>query len=148
MKKFNPNVKGCTEPEREQVAVTNRYRMMFGHRRALRIHPLLVASARGHSEAMSKGGFFDHFDKINPGKYSPSDRMKLAGYDLAGGSENIASTGGSPEGAHEAWCHSSGHHRNILTPAWVELGSGNSGRNWTQNFGFRIDDDFEGGTPK
>jgi uncharacterized protein YkwD len=148
MKKYNPGVKGPTEPEREQVKITNEYRMMFGHRRALRIHPFLVTSARGHSEDMVKGGFFDHFDKINPGKYSPEDRMKLAGYQMIGCSENIASVGGSPESAHEGWIHSSGHHRNILTPAWVEMGSGNSGRDWTQNFGFRSEDDFEGGTPK
>jgi len=97
MKKYNPGVKGPTEPEREQVKITNEYRMMFGHRRALRIHPFLVTSARGHSEDMMKGGFFDHFDKINPGKYSPEDRMKLAGYQMIGCSENIASVGGSPE---------------------------------------------------
>jgi uncharacterized protein YkwD/pSer/pThr/pTyr-binding forkhead associated (FHA) protein len=148
MKKYNPSVKGPTEPEREQVRITNEYRMMFGHRRALRIHPFLVNSARGHSEDMVKGGFFDHFDKINPGKYSPEDRMKLAGYQMIGGSENIYAGGGSPESAHEGWIHSSGHHRNILTPAWVEMGSGNFGRDWTQNFGFRSEDDFEGGTPK
>ena len=74
--------------------------------------------------------------------------MKLAGYQIAGGSENIYQGSGSPEAAHQGWIHSSGHHRNILTPAWVEMGSGSSGNLWTQNFGFRIDDDWEGGVPK
>ena len=33
------------------------------------------------------------------------------------------------------WCHSSGHHRNILS-AWVDMGSGQAGGAlWTQNFG-------------
>src|SRR5262245_65919202 len=116
--------------------------MMFGHRRALRIHPFLVTAARGHSEDMMKGGFFDHFDKINPGKYSPEDRMKLAGYQLAGGSENIYAGGSDPQSAHDGWWHSSGHHRNILMPAWVELGSGVVGNDWTQHFGFRIVEDW------
>jgi len=31
------------------------------------------------------------------------------------------------------WCHSSGHHRNILS-GWTDLGSGVGGRNFTQNF--------------
>ncbi len=146
--KLNPSVKGPTEPEKKQVEVTNEYRLMFGHRRALRIHPMLVTSARGHSEDMSKLGFFDHFNKFNPEKHSPDDRMKLAGYQPAGDSENIYAGGSSPESAHQGWIHSSGHHRNILTPAWVEMGSGLSGNHWTQNFGFRMDDDWEGGVPK
>ena len=146
--KYNPSVKGPTEPERKQVEITNEYRIMFGHRRAVRIHPFLVQSARGHSEDMSKLGFFDHFNKANPAKYSPDLRMKLAGYQGAGSSENIYAGSGAPESAHDGWTHSSGHHRNLLTPAWVEMGSGCSGNHWTQNFGFRIDDDWEGGVPK
>lgn len=145
--KLNPTVKGPTEPEKQQVEITNQYRIMFGHRRALRINVCLVNSARGHSEDMSKLGFFDHFSPV-PGKNSPDDRMKLAGYQPAGGSENIYAGGSSPESAHQGWIHSSGHHRNILTPAWVEMGSGLSGNHWTQNFGFRLDDDWEGGVPK
>jgi uncharacterized protein YkwD len=145
--KHNPAVKGPTEPEREQVRITNEYRIMFGHRRALRIHPFLVQSARGHSDDMGKLGFFDHFSPV-PGKRTPDDRMKLAGYVPAGGSENIHAGSGSPEGAHEGWTHSSGHHRNLLSPGWVEMGTGQSGRFWTQNFGFRLDDDWEGGIPK
>jgi uncharacterized protein YkwD/pSer/pThr/pTyr-binding forkhead associated (FHA) protein len=144
---YNKTVKGATEPERKQVEITNDYRLMFGHRRALRIHPMLVTAARGHSEDMSKLGFFDHFSPV-PGKRDPSDRIKLAGYPMVGCSENIAMAGGDPESAHNGWIHSSGHHRNLLSPAWIEMGSGAAGRNWTQNFGFRLDDDFEGGTPK
>jgi uncharacterized protein YkwD len=118
---------------------------MFGHIRALRIHPSLVQSSRGHSEDMSKLGFFDHFNNFNPEKYSPDLRMKLAGYQLAGGSENIYQGSGSPEAAHEGWIHSSGHHRNILDPSWVEMCAGNSGNHWTQNFGFRDPDDWTDG---
>lgn len=140
--KYNPGVKGPSDPERKQVEITNEYRIMFGHRRAVRINPMLVNSAHGHSDDMSKLGFFDHFSPV-PGKRAPEDRMKLAGYDLAGGSENIYQGSGSPEAAHEGWIHSSGHHRNLLATGWLEMGSGNSGNCWTQNFGFRLDDDWK-----
>ena len=121
--------------------------MMFGHRPAVRINPCLVTSSRGHSDDMSRLGFFDHFSPVE-GKKTPEDRMKLAGYEMSGCSENIYAGSGSPEAAHEGWIHSSGHHRNILMPGWVEMGSGSAGRDWTQNFGFRSGDDWEGGVPK
>ncbi len=147
MRKFNPQAKGPTEPEREQVRITNEYRMMLGHRRALRIHASLVTAARGHSEDMGKLGFFAHESPV-PGKTTPSDRVKLAGYDPIDVGENIYEGGGSPEAAHDGWIHSSGHHRNILDVHHVELGSGNSGKFWTQDYGARADDDWEGGLPK
>jgi uncharacterized protein YkwD len=50
-------------------------------------------------------------------------------------SENIHRGSGSPEGAHNGWVHSSGHHRNILQKLWTEMGTGQAGRYWTQNFG-------------
>jgi len=143
--KYNPTVKGPSDPERKQVELTNEYRIMFGHRRAVRIEPKLVNSARGHSTDMIKEGFFDHFSPV-PGKRTPEDRIKLAGYEMAGCSENIYQGSGSPEAAHEGWCHSSGHHRNLLATGWVEMGSGNCGNAWTQNFGFRLDDTWDGAT--
>lgn len=129
----------AADPEREQVRITNEYRIMFGHRRALRINDNLVKSARGHSEDMGRLGFFDHFSPV-PGKRTPSDRTRLAGYVGSGVGENIHMGSGSPQGAHDGWRHSSGHHRNMLDPSWVELGTGQSGRYWTQNFGYRSGD--------
>lgn len=130
---YNPTVKGdIRPPEREQVRITNEYRMMFG-RWPVRIQPKLVLSARGHCEEMSKLGYFGHFSPT-PGRRTPYDRMRLAGYTY-GASENCAMGRGDPAGAHYGWCHSSGHHRNLLMPPWTELGSGAAGRYWTQNFG-------------
>jgi FHA domain-containing protein/cysteine-rich secretory family protein len=126
----------AANPERKQVLVTNEYRIMFGHRPAVLINDQLVEAARGHSDDMSRLGFFAHFSPV-PGKRTPGDRMKLAKYPAEGGSENIHAGSGSPEGAHNSWITSSGHHRNILTPMWVELGTGQAGRYWTQNFGYR-----------
>ena len=82
---------------------------------------------------MSKLGYFGHFSPT-PGRRTPYDRMRLQGYKY-GSSENIAGGSTAPRGAHNQWCHSSGHHRNILMPPWTEMGSGQYGRLWTQNFG-------------
>lgn len=141
----NAKLKGdISEPEREQVRITNEYRRMMGHRRMLRIHEKLVAAARGHSEDMSKVGFFDHMSPV-PGKHTPWDRMQLAGYPNQPCSENIAAGSGDAQSAHDSWCHSSGHHRNLLMKDWSEMGSGQSGRYWTQNFGFANGDERIGG---
>ncbi len=129
----NPTVAGdIRATEREQVRVTNEYRMMFG-RRAVRLVDKLVLSSRGHGEEMGRLGYFSHYSPT-PGRRSPGDRMRLAGYTY-GVSENIAAGASAPLGAHKQWCHSSGHHRNILTAGWTEMGTGHHGRLWTQNFG-------------
>jgi uncharacterized protein YkwD len=125
----------ATKAEREQVAVTNRYRNLMG-RRALMLNNKLLASARGHSRDMVLKGYFSHHAP-DPERRTPRQRMKLAGYDLKGGSENIARGASGPEAVHERWRHSSGHHRNLLGKSWLELGSGNVGSLWTQNFGTR-----------
>jgi hypothetical protein len=129
----NPTVEGdITEVEREQVRVTNLYRIMFG-RWPVRLAPKLVLSSRGHCEEMSKLGYFGHFSPT-PGRKAPWDRMKLQGYDY-GVSENCIQGQTSPKGAHDGWCHSSGHHRNILMAPWTEMGTGHYGSLMTQNYG-------------
>jgi len=129
----NPGVQGDIRPdERAQVRVTNEYRLMFG-RRALRLVDQLVLSSRGHCEEMARIGYFGHFSPTK-GRRTPGDRMRLAGYTY-GASENCANGATTPEGAHNQWCHSSGHHRNLLMAPWTEMGTGRHGRLWTQNFG-------------
>jgi len=113
------------------LRITNDYRLMFGHR------PLAAAltcmdAAQGHADEMSKLGYFSHMSPTE-GRRTPYDRMKLAGY-MFGVSENIAMTGGA-EAAHTAWCHSSGHHRNLLNAGHTEVGLGANGRYWVENFG-------------
>lgn len=118
--------------EREQVRVTNLYRMMFA-RWPVRIVEKLVLSSRGHCEEMSRIGYFGHFSPT-PGRKTPYDRMRLAGYQY-GASENIVAGTSDPKSAHQRWCHSSGHHRNLLMSAWTEMGTGHSGGFMCQNFG-------------
>ena len=148
------------ESEAKQVENTNEYRAMFG-RRALLIADKLVLSARAHGDDMSRGGFFAHFnerllnmkpgdripkqacgcssDNLIPGcAHGPSDRISAQGYKWVACSENIHMGSGDPEGAHRGWIHSSGHHRNILTKEWKEMGTGRVGKFWTQNFGLPV----------
>ncbi|MEZ0230210.1 MAG: CAP domain-containing protein [Planctomycetota bacterium] len=118
--------------EIQQVAITNEYRIMQG-RPAVEIDCRLIESARGHSEEMTRLGYFDHTSPVGANK-SPWDRMKNAGYPGAGG-ENISLGSEAPKATHIAWYNSSGHHRNILGERWIAMGSGKDGRHWTQNFG-------------
>ncbi|MEY4828938.1 MAG: hypothetical protein RLZZ562_734 [Planctomycetota bacterium] len=113
------------------LRITNDYRAMFGHR-PLALDLKVLIAARGHAQEMSKLGYFSHFSPT-PGRKTPSDRMLLAGY-THGAGENIALTDGA-EGAHLAWCQSSGHHRNLLSPNHTEAGMAGDGRYWVQNFG-------------
>jgi len=117
--------------QRELLAITNGYRAMFGHR-PLAIVKAVCEAATGHADEMSRLGYFAHMSPT-PGRRTPYDRMKLAGYTF-GVSENIALVDGAL-GAHVAWCHSSGHHRNLLDPEHREFGLGANGRYWVQNFG-------------
>ncbi len=121
-----------TAVEREQVRVTNEYRMMFG-RWPTRIIDKLVLSSRGHCKEMAELGYFGHYSPT-PGRRTPYDRMRLAGYD-AGRSENCTMGPTTAQAAHDSWCGSSGHHRNLLMAAWTEMGTGHWGRLMTQNFG-------------
>lgn len=121
----------ATPGELAQWRVTNAYRLLLG-RIAVRLHVPLVRAARGHCVDMVKFGFFAHESPV-PGKQSPSDRIRLEGMQPEGLSENIA-VSGSPEGAHQGWLRSPGHHRNILGTHWKLLGTGNSGNKWCQNF--------------
>ncbi|MHC4955776.1 MAG: FHA domain-containing protein [Planctomycetota bacterium] len=130
---WNTQVPGdILKNEREQVAVTNRYRMMFG-RWPVRIVQKLVQSSRDHCEEMSRLGYFGHFSPT-PGRKTPYDRMRLAGYQY-GSSENIVAGTTDPKSAHQRWCHSSGHHRNLLMAPWTEMGTGAFGSMMCQNFG-------------
>jgi hypothetical protein len=123
--------KKLTSAQRELLKITNEYRAMFRHR-PLAIVASICTASQEHADEMSKLGYFAHMSPI-PGRKTPFDRMKLAGYRY-GVSENIALTDAAMS-AHVAWCHSAGHHRNLLSPAHEEIGIGASGRNWVQNFG-------------
>ncbi len=119
--------------EQDQVRITNAYRMLFG-RRALAWNSRIQVAAAGHSDWMSLTGKFSHFNDEDSTRTTPGDRMRLAGYN-SGISENLHRGGSGPQGAHDGWARSSGHHRNLLMPGHREMASASSGQFWTQNFG-------------
>jgi len=124
--------------EREQVRVTNAYRRLLG-RGALAWNPKLQAAAQGHSDYMANSGNFGHFEEGDPARRTPMDRMSLVGYTLGAG-ENCSMGRGDPRSAHEGWCQSSGHHRNLLADGHREMASAIASSYWTQNFG--VDSSF------
>ncbi len=123
--------KNFTSAQRELLRITNDYRAMFRHR-PLAMGVAITAASQGHADEMSKLGYFSHMSPTQ-GRRTPTDRMRLAGY-TSGASENIALVDGA-QGAHGAWCTSSGHHRNLLDAGHREIGIGANGRYWVQNFG-------------
>lgn len=122
---------------REQVKITNEYRIMFG-RMALKINDKLFWAAHHHSRycVEHNGGQIAHVIEGEPRGAAPADRMRTEGY-MGGGGENIHMNSGGPTAlsSHNSWCQSSGHHRNILTPGWRVLGSAKWQTIWTQKFG-------------
>ena len=109
---------------------------MLMRRRAVVIDDRLVRTARGHCEEMQRLGYFGHFSP-NPARRTPDMRAKIEGYTGSAVSENCHRGSGSPQGAHNGWAHSSGHHRNLLMPGHREMASAVTSGYWTQNFGSR-----------
>jgi uncharacterized protein YkwD len=122
-----------SQHERDCYTATNEYRVMMGLK-AVMADPKLVQCARGHSIEMHELNYFSHTSPTE-GRRSPGDRAQLAGW---GGSvsENIARGSEDGFGVVVQWCHSSGHHRNILGRRWTHLGVGRAPEAafWTQNF--------------
>ncbi|MBI4575284.1 MAG: CAP domain-containing protein [Planctomycetes bacterium] len=121
-----------TAVEVMQVAITNDYRHMMG-REPLEIDPRLIAAARGHSQEMTRLGYFAHESPV-PERREPSMRAALEGYP-SGVSENISQGSPTPDGTFWAWYHSAPHHRNMLDAAHRSMGAGLDGELWTQDFG-------------
>ncbi|MBI3723524.1 CAP domain-containing protein [bacterium] len=121
-----------TAEEREQVRVTNDYRVMMG-RAALEIEPRIVESCRAHSQEMTKLGYFEHESPV-PANKTAGDRLKNAGYE-GSYAENISIAFEAPRATHLAWYNSAPHHRNILGADWVSMGAGKDVPHWTQEFG-------------
>jgi uncharacterized protein YkwD len=147
MKRQNETPKRPASPTPDQVAaaiveaINNERRKR--NLKPLREDPRLTQSARSHSEAMAKQGFFDHTDKQGRG---PAERVTATGYRWRMVAENIAMNNGYKDPARsavEGWMKSSGHRTNLLTPEFTDTGvgvarvPGRNGDKWyfTQVFG-------------
>jgi uncharacterized protein YkwD len=94
----------------------------------LRSNGRLRDAAQSYSRLMVTNNFFDH---VSPGGSTLVSRVKATRY-LSGANgwslgENIAwggSTRATPRETVDAWMHSAGHKRNILTGGFEEIGVG------------------------
>ncbi|NQD67084.1 SafA/ExsA family spore coat assembly protein [Bacillus haikouensis] len=92
--------------------------------------------ARYKSQDMIDKNYFSH---TSPTYGSPFQMMKDFGLSYQTAGENIAAGQSTPAEVVEAWMNSEGHRKNILSPAYTEIGvgyvkGGSYGHYWTQMF--------------
>jgi uncharacterized protein YkwD len=122
-------------PTRTNAAQMNQATLCLlnGQRRAHGVQPLsaeprLERAATGYAHEMASSKFFSH---TSPSGSTPESRIRSTHY-LSGSrswriGENLAwGTGerATPRLTVSAWMHSPGHRRNILDPAFREIGIG------------------------
>jgi len=117
---------------KEFANLLNRERVIAG------LPPLIMEeklsdACLGHSLDMARLGFFAHESPV-PGKKSPWDRAKLAGFEGSGSGENIFMGSTSHSAAYHAWFASDGH-RFIMFGGGNTLGVGIAGSHWTMMTG-------------
>jgi uncharacterized protein YkwD len=106
----------------------------------LRQEPLLDETARRHAQDMLARSYYGH---ESPEGSTVLDRSKLAGYRPRFIAENVAQGQHSVQEVMAGWMASETHRENILSPLFVEVGSGVAvGKNakgyqilWVQCFG-------------
>jgi uncharacterized protein YkwD len=114
---------------REFATILNRERSWLGLD-PLRLEEKLSAAARGHSQDMASHGFFAHQSPI-PGKASPGDRARLAGFTGGWSGENIFAGSASPAAAFGGWFGSDGHRFIMFAAGPNVIGVGVHGSHWT-----------------
>jgi len=87
----------------------------------MRLDVSLNDAAQGHSAAQASAGSIYH---IAPDGSSPGDRIARSGYQFSTWGENVAAGYRDAGAVMAAWMRSPGHCRNILNPAFTELGVG------------------------
>jgi uncharacterized protein YkwD len=104
-------------------------------------NPQLQEAARSYSEVLALSGCFGHTCGPLPDIAERDRRAGYTGWTSLG--ENIASGYPNPEAVVAGWMASPMHRANILSPDYTEIGvsvsrnEGQSGVNWTQEFGSR-----------
>jgi hypothetical protein len=78
---------------------------------ALACDPAAVQAARLHSQDQCRRGYMGHDGSDGS---DPGDRMRRQGGVFSGWGENVAYGASTPEGVHDMWMNSPGHHRNIM----------------------------------
>ncbi len=134
---YNEREPVSRDAERANALLVNRFRLAHDLT-PLRIDKDLIESSRRHSAFQRAAGEIAHSFKSRrePAGQTPAQRMVKAGYPprFVGG-ENVLMGTIDAEKAFIWWRDSAGHKKNMLHPAWTEIGVGRSGSFWTQNFG-------------
>lgn len=99
----------------------------------------LADAALNHAEDMSSKSYFSHTSKDGR---TMADRAIAAGYAYKGYrsytvGENIAEGQNSIQEVMEGWLKSPGHCKNLLNPAFKEIGIAEFNHYWVQDFGGR-----------
>ncbi len=138
-----PAAQGPARAEAAVLCLVNHERRAAGLR-AVRRDADLRRAARRHAGDMAARGFFAH-DAPSPAPFGTdlTDRVEAAGYRWSALGENIAAGQPTPRAVLRAWLDSAGHCRNLLSPAFTELGVGvdtrgpgaYAGPTWVQDFG-------------
>jgi uncharacterized protein YkwD len=81
----------------------------------------LAMAAYLHSEDMALNGFFSHTGSDGS---SAGDRISRQGYPWRTYGENIAVGSPTVSSAIQGWLGSEGHCRNLMNPAFTEIGAG------------------------
>lgn len=100
----------------------------------------LHLAAFNHAQDMARNKYFSHVSKNGD---RIRQRIKAAGYDASGFmtytiGENIAYNQRTIKEVMEGWVKSPGHCKNLMNPAFKEVGIGMQNYYWVQNFGGRI----------
>ncbi len=123
-------------PSQKTFARTlNTFRALFALT-PLRLEERLSEAAVDHSRDMASLGFFAHESPV-PGKKSPGDRARRAGFQGGWSGENIFMGSGSPQAAYNAWFGSDGHRFIMFASGPNLIGVGPHGKHWTMMTGRR-----------
>ncbi|MDB5133094.1 MAG: hypothetical protein JWR02_2843 [Mucilaginibacter sp.] len=100
----------------------------------------LEIAAIGHARDMADRNYFNHTSKDGR---SMEDRITLAGYTFKGyksfmAGENIAQGQTSIQEVMQGWFKSPGHCKNLMNPAFKEVGVAEYNTYWVQDFGGRV----------
>lgn len=118
---------------REFARILNEERDVCG------LAPLLLEeklsdASKGHSADMARLGFFAHESPV-PGKKTPWDRARLAGFAGNASGENIYMGSANSQNAYDGWFGSDGHRFIMYSDGPNVLGVGISGVHWTMMTG-------------
>lgn len=131
----NPSIEKSKDVGQQVMDLTNAERAKKG------LSPLtwnweVARVARYKSSDMRNKNYFSH---QSPTYGSPFSMLESFGVSYRSAGENIAAGQTNPEEVVKAWMNSEGHRKNIMNPAYTEIGvgyvsGGSYGHYWTQMF--------------